>query len=174
LTSKNYWVYEDSLFDGDGNFKLIQIDTLRYTKTLQTPDNLIWWETKKDIGLPKKLYASDDAIYGLQKGTFIMDTFYSKRGFYEADSVNFLSGFNDIVAFGKIVKRAEPLKTPLGTFDSYILFEKYSPGYRRDKVYFVPGLGVIQYTSEFYKAPGPPSKMKLFIKSTLMGYYNAK
>lgn len=174
LNSKSYWVYEDSLFDSEGNFNLVQIDTLRYSKTLQSPDNLIWWETKKDIGLPRKLYASDDAIYGLQKGTFIMDSFYSKREFYVADSVNFLSGFNDIIAFGKIVRRTEPVETPAGIFYNYILFEKYSPGYRRDKVYFVPGLGVIQYTSEFYKAPGPPSKMKLFIKSSLVSYYAGK
>lgn len=172
LNSKNYWLYEDSVFDSDGYFKYTQVDTLRYTKTIQTPDNLIWWETKKDVGLPRKLYASDNAIYGLQNGTFIADSFYSKREFYEAesDSVSFLSGFADIVAFAKIVRRTEPVETPAGSFFNYILYEKYSPGYRRDRVYFVPGLGVIQYTSEFYKAPGPPSKMKLFIKSSLVSY----
>ncbi|TMI62952.1 MAG: hypothetical protein E6H07_16245 [Bacteroidetes bacterium] len=173
FNSKNYWVYEDSIFDGNGNFKTVKIDTLRYTKTLQTPDQLIWWETKKDVGLPRKIYASENAIYGLENGSFIVDSFYTKRELYEAekDTVNFLASFVDIVAFGKIIKTTEALRTEAGSFSNYIMLEKYAPGYRRDRVYFVPGFGVIKYTSEFYKAPGPPSNMKLFIKSTLIGYH---
>jgi hypothetical protein len=173
FNSKTYWVYEDSLFDSDGNFKNTKTDTLSYTKTLHTPDQLIWWESKKDVGLSRKIYASENSIYGLQKGSFIVDSFYSKRELYEADkdTVNFLAGFGDIVAFGKIIKKTEALRTETGSFSNYILLEKYAPGYRRDRVYFVPGFGVIKYTSEFYKAPGPPSNMKMFTKSTLIGYH---
>lgn len=171
LSSKNYWVYQDSLFDGDGNSKLTRLDTLRYNKTLQTPDHLIWWEGNKDVGLPLKIYSSHYAIYGLQKGMFLADSFYIKREFYEAASdTSYLASFGDIVAFGKILNKSEALITEIGTFSDYILYEKYAPGYRRDRVYFVPGFGVVKYTSEYYKAPGPPTNMKLFIKSSIVNY----
>jgi hypothetical protein len=173
LSAKNYWVYQDSLFDNSGAFKSIKLDTLRYTKTFQTPDHLIWWEGSKDVGLPKDIYSSSDAIYGLQKGTFMADSMYSKREFYEADAdTSFLAGFADIVAFGKIINKTEILQTEAGSFPEYILYEKYAPGYRRDRIYFVPGFGVIKYTSEYYKAPGPPSNMKLLIKSSLVSYHS--
>ena len=172
LSSKSYWIYQDSIFDNTGNFKITKLDTLRYNKTFQTPDKLIWWEANKDIGLPKNIYSSTTAIYGLQKGTFMADSMYSKREFYDAAAdTSFLAGFSDIVAFGKIINKTEILQTEAGSFSEYILFEKYAPGYRRDRVYFVPGLGVIQYTSEYYKAPGPPSNMKILIKSSLVSYY---
>ena len=173
LSSKNYWIYQDSIFDNNGFFKTTKIDTLRYTKTLQTPDKLIWWEGSKDVGLPAKIYSSTDAIYGLQKGMFMADSMYSKREFYDADAdTSFFAGFADIVAFGKIIHKSEVLQTEAESFSEYILYEKYAPGYRRDRVYFVPGFGVIKYTSEYYKAPGPPSNMKMLIKSSLVSNHS--
>ncbi len=173
LSINSYWVYEDSLFDNNGIFINRKSDTLRYTKTLQSPDNLIWWETNKDVGLPLQMYSSNSAVYSLQRGVFIPDSLYSKREFYdiEKDSVIYLSGFSDIVAFGKIARRSGVMKTPLGNFYNYIFYEKYSPYYRRDRVYFVPGIGVIKYTNEYYKAPGSPDNFKAKKISTLVGYF---
>jgi len=174
LNSGNYWIYEDSIFDNSGNLKTVQLDTLSYTKTIRTPDNLIWWEGNKNVGLPNQVYSSNTAIYGLQRGFFIADSFYSKKEFYEVekDSASYYSAFGDIFAVGKVVRKSELIQTNLGAFTNYILFEKYAPGYRRDRVYFAPGFGVIKYTSEYYNPPGPPSKMFLQIKSTLVGFHS--
>ena len=57
LSTKNYWIYEDSVFS-DGVFQKVQYDTLRFHKTWKSlSDELVWWESNISIGLPDKLYA---------------------------------------------------------------------------------------------------------------------
>ena len=45
----------------------MQYDTLRFTFTLKADtDDLIWWESNLNVGLPKILYATDSAFFGLE------------------------------------------------------------------------------------------------------------
>jgi hypothetical protein len=173
VNKQSFWVYEDSLFDNSGNFLSRRFDTLRYTKTYQTPDNLIWWEGNKEVGLPEKMYSSQTAIYGLETRMFMVDTMQSKKEFYfiEKDSVKYLTSFGDIMAFAKLERKTDMINSPAGNFHNYIFYEKYSPSYRRDRIYFVPGMGVIKYTNEYYKAPGSPANLTMNLISTLVSYH---
>ena len=171
LSSRNFWVYEDSVFN-DGVYVRVQYDTLRYISTYQSlPDKLIWWESNISIGIPEKLYANDSTLFEMQNRMFTPGIIDVKKdfGLFAGDSVRYLASFEDAAAIGRSVKMQDAVKTPAGTFDDWILFEKNARNYRRDQVYFEPGLGVIKYIQE--KAPMGTRDIKLQQISTLVAFH---
>jgi hypothetical protein len=171
LSSMNYWVYEDSVFE-NGVFQHVQFDTLRYNKAYESqPDQLIWWESNISLGLPDKLYSSDSALFRMQDRLFTPDILDVKKDFFyfTGDSVKYLASFDDIAAQGRSIKMSTPFTTPAGTFNEWILFEKNARNYRKDQVYFRPGLGVIRYTVE--KAIMGQRELLLQQISTLVAFH---
>ena len=168
LSSKNYWVYEDSIFD-NGVFLKVQFDTLRYSSTKKSvTDGLIWWEGNISVGLPTTLYANESAFYTLTDRMFTPDIKDAKREFSipTGDSAKYLTSFEDAAAQGRSVKLQTSIKTPAGVFNNCILFEKNAPYFRKDQVFIKPGIGVVKYIQE--KATPGQRSIKLQQISTLV------
>jgi hypothetical protein len=171
LNSKNYWVYEDSIFNY-GTFVRVQYDTMRFTKAWRSqPDGLVWWESNLKVGLPDKLFTSDSAFFKLENRLFTPGIMDAKKDFslFPGDSLRYLASFEDAAAQGRSVKLTTPISTIGGIFDNLILFEKNARNYRRDQVYFKPGFGVIRYIME--KAPMGTPFIKLQQVSTLVAFH---
>jgi len=171
MNSNNYWIYEDSIF-ADGVFKQVQYDTLRFTSTYHSlNDGLIWWESSLNIGLPEKMYASDSAIFKMEDRMFTSGVIDVKKeyGLFEGDSLRYLTAFEDAAAIGRSLKIATTLSTPAGEFTNYLFVEKNARNFRKDQVYFMPGVGVIKYRHE--KAAMGSPVVKLQQVSTLVGYH---
>ena len=171
LSSKNYWIYEDSIF-ADGMFTKVQLDTLRYqTAKKSLSDGLVWWEGNISVGLPDILYANDSSFFGLTDRLFSPDIKDVKKefGLFPGDSLRYLTSFEDAAAMGRSLKFETPLKTFAGTFDDCFYFEKNARNYRKDQVYFKPGIGVIKYIYE--KAPVGTRSIKLQQVSTLVAFH---
>ena len=170
LSLGNYWVYEDSIFQ-NGNFLRVQYDTLRYQFTWKSlPDDLIWWESNFSVGLPKRIYANDSAFFQLEPRFFTPGILDAKKGFglFEGDSIRYLTSFDDIAAMGRSVKLSNNLETEEESFENCILFEKHAWNYRRDQIFFKPGIGVVKYRKEV--APMGTFVIKLQQVSTLVAY----
>lgn len=171
LSAKNYWVYEDSVFN-NGAFVRVQLDTVRYTSTKKSlSDGLIWWESNITVGLPETLYANDSAFFTLGDRLFNPDIKDAKRDFNipAGDSVKYLTSFEDAAANGRSVKLQTAVKTPAGTFNDCVYFEKNARFFRKDQVYFKPGLGVVKYIQE--KASPGSTFIKLQQISTLIAVH---
>ena len=172
LSRKNYWVYEDSIFD-NGSFVQVQFDTLRFAQTFQSlSDKLIWWQTDINIGLPERLYANDSTLFLMEKRMFSQDNVWDVKKEYSlftGDSIRYLTSFDDNAAMGRSVKMEDPIITPAGKFSDCVLFEKNARNFRKDQVYFKPGLGVIKYIEE--KAPMGYPFTKLQQISTLVCFH---
>ncbi len=171
LSNKNYWIYEDSIFS-DGLFTKVQFDTLRYmTNKKSLPDGLVWWEGNISVGLPDILYANDSSFFKLADRLFtpgIMDV-KKEFGLFPGDSLRYLTSFEDAAALGRSLKLETPLETIIGTFDNCLYFEKNARNYRKDQVYFKPGIGVIKYIME--KAPFGERVIKLQQVSNLIAFH---
>lgn len=171
LSAKSYWVYEDSVFN-DGVFVQVKLDTLRYTSNIRSlSDGLTWWESDLFVGLPKILYNNDSSFFGLQPKLHNPEFQDAKRDYFlfPGDSVRYLAGFDDIAATGRSLKITGGLIVPAGEFDSYIYFEKNARSYRKDQVFFKPGIGVLKYIQE--KAPFGQRVIKLQNIMTLVAYH---
>lgn len=171
LSNKNYWVYEDSIFS-NGNFLRVQLDTLRYTSMKKSiTDGLVWWEGNISVGLPSVLYSNESAFFTLGDRMFTPDVMDARTDYMvpEGDSVKYLASFEDVAASGRSVKLSDPVVTNFGSFSGCILFEKNARYFRRDQVFYKPGLGVIKYTKEI-ASPGDRN-IKLQQVSTLIGLH---
>jgi hypothetical protein len=171
LSSKNYWIYEDSIFN-NGVFLKVQLDTLRFTSNKKTiTDGLIWWEGNHYIGLPGTLYANDSAFYALSERLFTPDMLDVKKEFNipAGDSLNYLTSFEDAAAKGRTLKLTTPFSTSFGNFNDCIYFEKNARNYRKEQVFFKPGLGVVKFIYE--KAPIGKRVIELQQISTLVGVH---
>lgn len=171
LSTKNYWVYEDSVFN-DGVFVTVKFDTLRYSKTWKSlTDGLVWWESNIEIGLPERLYANDSSFFKIQDRMFTPGVMDAKKDFslFAGDSLRYLASFDDAAAQGRSLKLNNSIKSPAGTFTDCLYFEKNARNYRKDQVYFKPGIGVIRYVQE--KAPMGSPFIKLQQISTLVSYH---
>jgi len=162
LSTKNYWVYEDSIFD-NGTFLRVQFDTLRYASTKKSlSDGLIWWEGNIAVGLPGTLYANDSAFFTLGDRLFTPDVKDARRDYSipAGDSLKYLTSFEDAAANGKSVKLQTAVKTSLGSFNDCVYFEKNARYYRKDQVFFKPGLGVVKYIYEKVASGSPVLKLQ--------------
>jgi hypothetical protein len=171
LSNKNYWVYQDSVFN-DGVFMKVQFDTLRYTTTWKSlSDGLIWWESNISVGLPDKLYANDSSLYRIQDRMFIAGFKDARKdfGFFPGDSLRYLASFDDIAANGRSLKLSTVIKSPAGDFADCLYFEKNARSYRKDQVFFKPGIGVIRYVHEMAQMGSPFVKLQQV--STLIAYH---
>ena len=171
ISTKNYWIYQDSLFD-NGTFLKVQYDTLRFTKALKShTDDLIWWEPNIDIGLPARLYSNENGIFQMEKRMFTECFWDASKEFVmpAGDSAKYLTHFDDNAAFGRSVKLAETIQTPAGNFSDCVLFEKDAKFFRKDRVYFKPGLGVVKYICEKAEMGNPLIKLQQI--STLVKIY---
>lgn len=171
LSSKNYWIYEDSVFN-DGIFEKVQYDTLRFLSNKITyPDEIVWWQSSINIGLPDLLYANDSTFFGLEDRLFTPGFKDVKKefGLFEGDSVKYLTSFEDAAAIGRSLKVEASINTPVGKFQDYLYFEKYARNYRKDQVFYKPGIGVIKYVSEKAKMGERVIKPERIL--TLMSYH---
>ncbi len=171
LSSKNYWIYEDSIFS-DAVFTKVQFDTLRYLTTKKSlPDGLVWWEGNISVGLPDILFANDSSFFELADRLFTPDIKDVKKefGLFPGDSLRYLTSFEDAAALGRSLRFETPLETSAGTFDDCFYFEKNARNYRKDQVFFKPGIGVIKYIME--KAPIGQRVIKLQQVSTLVSFH---
>ncbi|HEY6063186.1 MAG TPA: hypothetical protein VIV35_06230 [Chitinophagaceae bacterium] len=171
LSSKNYWIYEDSIFS-DGVFTKVQVDTLRYiTNKKSLPDGLVWWKGNIPVGLPDILYANDSSFFGLAERLFTPDIKDVKKefGLFPGDSLRYLTSFEDAAALGRSLKYETPLETSAGTFHDCFYFEKNARNYRKDQVFFKTGIGVVKYILE--KAPIGQRVIKLQQVSTLVSFH---
>jgi hypothetical protein len=171
LHAKNYWVYEDSIFS-NGTFLRVQLDTLRYSSNKRTlPDGLIWWEGNLNVGLPSTLYSNDTAFFVLNDRLFnpgIKDV-RKDYSLFPGDSLRYLANFDDAAANGRSLRLYSPVTTAFGSFSGCIYFEKNARNFRRDQVFFKPGLGVLKYIQE--KAPPGNPVIKLQQVSTLVAVH---
>ncbi|HEV7781656.1 MAG TPA: hypothetical protein VGO58_10335 [Chitinophagaceae bacterium] len=171
LSSKNYWVYEDSIFN-NGVFVKVQLDTLRYSSNKKSlTDGLIWWESNMNIGLPATLYASDSAFFIISDRLFVPGIKDVKKDYslFPGDSLKYLANFEDAAANGRSLRLFTPVVTKMGSFDNCFYFEKNARNFRKDQVFFKQGLGVIKYILE-KAAPGSPL-VKLQQISTLVSVH---
>ncbi len=150
LSGTTLWIFEDSFFNDQGNFVNRKVDTLQFSKTFQTQkDGIVWWQPDKFIGLPEKCMTTGKDLYSLQPRFFggnlcVLDAAI-EYSIPASDSIGYLAHFADEAAIGKAVKMKASLDLPFGKLDQCILFEKHAPGYRRDKVYIKPGVGVVKF-----------------------------
>ncbi len=171
LSSKNYWIYEDSIFS-DGILQKVQLDTLRYTSNFKTTtDEIVWWKSNISIGIPEVLYVNDSAFFGLETRLFMLNTMEAKKGFslFPGDSIMYITGFDDAAAIGRSLKIKSPITTPAGTFGDCIYFEKNARNFRKDQVFFKQGIGVLKYIKEAAKMGERIIKPERI--STLVGYH---
>lgn len=171
LSAKSYWIYEDSIFD-NGTLVRVQYDTLRYTSNVRSlSDGLTWWESNVYVGLPQTLYNNDSSFFGLQPKLYNPDLKDAKKdyGLFPGDSIRYLGSFDDIAASGRSLKMKTALNVPAGEFIDYIYFEKNARNYRKDQLYFKPGVGVLKYIQE--KAPFGQRVIKLQQIMTLVAFH---
>jgi hypothetical protein len=170
LSLKNYWVYQDSLFY-DGVYLKTTYDTLRFSSEKSLTDGLVWWESNMVIGLPDVLYTNDSAFFSMADRMFTPDIKDARKDFSvpAGDSLKYLTSFEDAAAMGRSLKLEGTIKSPAGSFDNCVYFEKNARNYRRDQVYFKPGIGVIKYIQE--KAPMGSPLIKLQQVSTLVAMH---
>ena len=150
LNSKNYWVYLDSIYI-DGVFAKVQYDTLRYSPVFKSlSDGLIWWESNFSAGLPEILYSNDSALFTIENRFFTEGIKDVKKDFslFTGDTSKYLTSFEDAAAMGLSVKLTTAFKVLAGSFNDCIYIEKYARNYRRDQVFFKPGVGVVKYIQE--------------------------
>lgn len=171
LSIQNYWVYEDSIFN-NGVLVKVGYDTLRYTNTYKSlTDGLVWWQGNLSVGLPEILYANDSSIFEINNRLFAPGIKNAEKeyGLFPGDSIKYLSSFEDAAAFGRSLKMDNAIKTSAGVFTDCLYFEKNARNYRKDQVYFKPGIGVLKYVQE--KAPMGTFTIKLQQVSTLVAFY---
>ncbi len=171
LNTKNYWVYEDSVFS-DGVFLKVQLDTLRYTNNIKSlEDGIVWWKGNLSVGLPDILYANDTAFFSMSDRMYNPDLKDVKRDYslFTGDSIKYLSSFDDNAAQGRSLRLLEDVIIPAGNFNQCVYFEKNARNYRRDQIWFRPGVGVLKYIRE--KSPMGLRVIKLQQISTLVAYH---
>jgi hypothetical protein len=172
LSTKNYWVYEDSIFN-NGVFVKVQLDTLQFTTTSRSlSDNLIWWQSNMEIGLPEMLNTNDSTIFSLAQRNFDPAITDARKdyGLFAGDSLRYLGGFDDIAAHCRSLKISNgALKIPAGNFTNYLYFEKNARYYQRDQVYILPGTGVLKYIQEKSQFGSPQIKLQKI--STLVSFH---
>lgn len=170
MSTKNFWVYSDSIFS-DGIFLKVQYDTLRFTANLKSSDNITWWQKNAvSIGLPDVLFANDSSFFGLADRMFTSGVKDVKKefGLFPGDSIRYLTSFEDAAAMGRSLKLQNNIGTPSGNYSGCLYFEKNARNYRKDQVYFKPGIGVVKYIQE--KAPMGERDLKLQQISTLISF----
>ncbi|MEO6611275.1 MAG: hypothetical protein ABIT05_04050 [Chitinophagaceae bacterium] len=171
LSTENYWIYLDSVYI-NGEFSTARYDTLRYTTTYKTlPDGLVWWQSNINVGLPDRLYSNDSALFKLEDRLFTTGITDAKKEYslFPGDSLRYLASFEDAAAIGRSLKLQGPYKIPAGSFSNCFYFEKNARNYRRDQVYFKPGIGVLKYIRE--KAPLGQRDILLEQVSTLVAFH---
>jgi hypothetical protein len=171
LNAKNYWVYEDSVFNY-GTFLRVEYDTLRYRGIRRSLyDGLVWWESTADLGIPQMLYANDSALFALKQRAYTPDYVDAKKDYslFPGDSIRYLASFDDIAAQGRSIRMKSTYAVPAGEFDGYFYFEKNARNYRKDRIYFKPGIGVLKYIIE--EAQMGTFQIKLQHIKTLVNYH---
>lgn len=153
LGKNNYWVYRDSLFDYQtGQFQSTLIDTLRFKKTYQSEDSIIWWEPSASIlykGYFDKVYSVDTTVYIMAPGSFgyrwPIPVFFPTG----TDSAAKMYRWDDVFFTYTIGKKISiNITVPAGSFSNCFLFTTASdfqpspPGSYR---YVVPGVGIIKF-----------------------------
>ncbi len=67
---------------------------------------------------------------------------------FEGDSIKYITSFEDAAAIGRSLKIESDITTPTGTYNNYLYFEKNARNYRKDQIFFKPGIGVLKYIRE--------------------------
>jgi hypothetical protein len=153
LGKNNYWIYLDSIFDVNGQFQRSFLDTIRFTKTYQTPDGIIWWSLDRPgelinnyAGYPKYNYSTDSIAYGT---AFAWGGSSGYKWFYSIGSSFSLSEsipYSDVNSPCNAQRVNTPIQVPAGNFLNCIFFNKklvYGTGVEFS-TWFKPGVGVLR------------------------------
>ena len=162
LSTKNYWVYQDSVYI-NGTYSKTQYDTLRFTPYKTLTDELIWWKGNISVGLPAIMYANDSTLFALENRIFgdIGERDASREfSLYNSDTTFYLANFEDMAAMGRSIKLQTSLTTAAGTFNGCVYFDKNARSYRRDQLIIKPGVGVVKYIYEEAPMGQPLLKMQ--------------
>lgn len=124
-----------------------------------------------NVGLPETLYASDSSFFGLADRFFTPGIKDVKKeyGLFPGDTLKYLGSFEDAAALCTSIKIKGALKTGAGDFTDCLYFEKHAPTYRKERVYFREGIGVMKFICE--RAPMGTRILKLQQVSTLVSYH---
>ncbi|HNU87481.1 MAG TPA: hypothetical protein PKJ94_04300 [Ferruginibacter sp.] len=174
LGKNNYWVFLDSMFDYQtGQFQYSVIDTLRFTKTLQTYDSIIWWVpefsnyTTDYKGYYDRMYSTDSTLYTLSEGAFGYKQTVIWGRILVTDSVYSRPRWSDAGMFECTdLKLHSPVVVPAGTFTDCSLFVKVWNRRSWQYVYIKPGIGVLRSISKW-----DPSGNFIARTSTLLSYH---
>lgn len=152
LGKNNYWVYRDSLFDYlTGQLQSTLIDTLRFKKTYQSEDSIIWWEPAATLlykGYFDKVYSIDTTVYIMSPGSFgwrwPIPIFFPTG----VDSSAKMYRWDDVFFTYTIGKKLNTNVTvPAGSFSNCYLFttaRDFQPTTPGSYKYAVPGIGIIK------------------------------
>ena len=123
------------------------------------------------IGLPETLFANDSAFFALEDRLYAPGIVEAKKAYslFEGDSIRYITSFEDAAAIGRSLKIESDITTPAGTYNNYLYFEKNARNYRRDQVFFKPGIGVLKYKREKAKMGVPIIKTEQIL--TLVSYH---
>ena len=172
LNSRNYWIYEDSIFT-DGVFTKTVLDTLRFDEQMvAVQDGSVWWKPSMSVGLPNVIFANDSSLFVMTERLFTPGYMDAKKefGLFAGDSIRYLANFDDYAAQGRGLKISGPVDIEGSKFNGVLYFEKLARNYRRDQVWFLPGVGVLKYTHE-QANNGFPRVVRLQKISTLVAYH---
>lgn len=165
LSRNNYWVYLDSLYDNNGIFVKTVIDTLRFTKTYQAPDSIIWWEPNINPGVLRFMYSTDSVCYALGGGD---NGGIHLRWFYPiaSDSTVEWPHFSHSTFLGKAYKINTTITTPAGNFSDCLFYQKllFISGNPMD-ITFKPYIGILKFKHYNYLTTRP------YKISTLLAYH---
>ena len=167
LGKKNFWVYLDSIYDNNGLFMETRLDTLRFIKTYQSPDSIIWWTPNTFIGFLKYNYSTDSALYtlGSRWGYGLsLKWVYS----ISTDSTREDCAYSDYPTECKAWKINNPVIVPAGTFQNCYWYSKIWLLAQTIDFYFKPGVGVLKFWFYYRSPTGIITPLKT---STLLSYY---
>jgi hypothetical protein len=154
LSKENYWVFQDSVFDDNtGQFISTAIDTLRFNKTFQSNDSIVWWKPNNDFALLKgfytRMYSTDSVLYALNQGAFGSKQTLKWCYQLNVDSVSDPCIWSDAGRMECVGKKLNsPVVVLAGSFTDCRQFIKIWEGGNiyesRLYIYYKPGLGILR------------------------------
>jgi hypothetical protein len=159
MSKNNKWIYRDSLFDDNGNFVEIKMDTLRIVEAKKSDaDGKTWWKfiSNRNKGLLNLYLVSSDSTLYFPTVSFGS---YGAGNWLEIPKNNYLKGFWGLtdVPYGILdfTKLNTTVTVPAGGFINCIKNRRdasFGPnnynaiyGYGISETTYKPGIGIIKH-----------------------------
>lgn len=175
LGKKNYWVFQDSVFDSNtGAFLSTFIDTLRFERTFRFSDSIVWWMPKITFfpgyfkGYYNLMYSTDTVLYTLGDGG--PGSLPSAKWCFplHTDSIHLYPHWSDAGGYEVVgYKLYSPVTVPAGSFNDCSLFiHRWNSTTGGWYIYFKPQVGILK----FIVRRGPGGSI-ISHTSTLLSYH---